>query len=215
MISRTLSVAESRELDRHAVEQLGIPSMVLMENAVSCVAREAMKLGTRFLVLCGPGNNGGDGMVALRHLLPDARGILLAEPDPARAPDAALQHRILKSAGVVLMNEIPSSEMLEAFQADRGLVWIDALFGLGLKRPATGATARLIEAFNRSKGPRLAVDLPSGLDGDDGLPLGLACRAHVTVTFEAMKLGLIQAEGKEYAGRIVIAPLGIPHQEPS
>ncbi|MBK8975386.1 MAG: NAD(P)H-hydrate epimerase [Planctomycetes bacterium] len=203
---KTISVAEARALDRDAVERLGMPSILLMENASRGVATLAAELGERFVILCGPGNNGGDGLAAARHLGPERCAIhLLAEPDPQRCPDAALQLSILRAAGwaVAPGGATPSAEP--------GAVWIDALFGTGLVRAIEGRAADWIAALNAADGPRLAVDVPSGLDGDRGVPLGPACvRADVTATFAAAKHGLVAPAAAPFVGRLVVVPLGIP-----
>src|SRR6185295_16294247 len=96
---RTLTVEQARAIDRDAIERLGMPTLLLMENAARAVAEEARRLGDSFAVLAGPGNNGGDGLAAARHLGRNCTVHLLGEPDPARSPDAALQLGILRRAG--------------------------------------------------------------------------------------------------------------------
>ena len=205
-MTRVLSVAEARALDRDAVERLGMPSVLLMENAARGVAAAARALGEDQVVLCGPGNNGGDGLAAARHLGPRCVVFLLAEPDPERAPDAALQLRILRAAGRSIRLDSPRSADFPS-----AAVWIDALFGTGLTRAPDGRAAEWIAELNLAPGPHLAVDIPSGLGGDSGVPLGAACvRADVTVTFEAPKLGLMQAAARNFVGRIEVVPLGLP-----
>jgi NAD(P)H-hydrate epimerase len=202
---RVLTVAQARALDQDAVERLGMPSILLMENAARGVAEAARALGERFVVLCGPGNNGGDGLAAARHLGRAARVHLLAEPDAKKSPDAALQLRILRKAGwPIALGTLPKV-------GDDGLVWIDALYGTGLQRPLAGDAARWVGAFNEGRGKKLAVDIPSGLDGDTGVALGgIACRCEVTVTFEAPKVGMLAETARPYVGRIVVAKLGLP-----
>ncbi len=205
MTSRVISVEEARALDRDATERLQMPSLLLMENASRGVAVAAAAMGERFLILCGPGNNGGDGLAAARHLGPASRVFLLAEPDPERSPDAATQLRILRAAGYdITVGEMP------AVAAGERWVWIDALFGTGLTRGLEGEAARWVEAFNAGSGPKLAVDIPSGLHGDTGDALGPVCSADVTVTFEAPKHGLVAAQAREHVGRLVVVPLGLP-----
>jgi len=203
---RSLTVAEARALDVDAVERLGMPSALLMENAAAGVARAARALGDSFVVLCGGGNNGGDGLAAARHLGRRCRVFLLAEPDPERSPDAALQLRILRNAGHTVVadpDRVPA--------AAPGTVWIDALFGTGLGRPIEGRAATWIAAMNDATGPKLAVDVPSGLDGDRGVPRGASCvRADVTATFEAPKVGLLAPSAAPFVGRIEVVPLGLP-----
>lgn len=203
---KTLSVAGARAIDRDAAVKLGIPTAVLMENAGRSVAEEARKLGTRYLVLCGPGNNGGDGLAAARHLGSAAEVRLLAEPDPEKSPDAALQLRILRNAGrrIAVATEAPDP------RTPSDVVWIDALYGVGLSGPPRGAAREWIAAFNAASGPKLAVDVPSGLDADTGAVREIACRAEVTVTFIAPKDGMLAESARPYVGRIVVASLGLP-----
>lgn len=203
---RVLSVAAARAIDRDAVERLGMPSILLMENAARAVAAAAATLGDRFVILCGAGNNGGDGLAAARHLGRDRCVVhVLAEPDAERVPDAALQLRVLRAAGwPVGVGVGPVAA------APAGAVWIDALFGTGLTRDLTGMARAWVEICNAAAGPKLAVDLPSGLHGDTGAVLGVAVRADLTVTFVASKRGMTVGAGPAHCGRIVIAGLGLP-----
>ncbi len=201
----SISVAEARAIDRDAVERLGMPSILLMENASRAVAEAARRMGERFVILCGPGNNGGDGFAAARHLGAAAEVFFWQEPDPAKCPDAALQVAILRAAGWTLEPSDPPDP-----DEHDGAVWIDAMFGTGLTRGLEGEAARWVEAFNRGAGPKLAVDIPSGLHGDTGEALGAVCRAERTVTFAAAKHGLVAPGAAERVGEIEVAPLGIP-----
>ncbi len=198
----SISVAEARQIDSDAVERLGMPSILLMENAARSAAELAATMGDGFLIYCGPGNNGGDGLAMARHLGAGARVYLLAEPDPERSPDAALQLRILRNAGHrIHIGEMPP----DGPDAD---VIVDGLFGTGLHRPLTGVAADWIEQFNRSPGHKLCLDIPSGLHGDTGEVLGCACKADITITFAAAKHGLLRAP--DHVGRLVVAGLGLP-----
>lgn len=203
---RVLSVAEARAIDRDAVQRLGMPTVLLMENAARSVADVARSLGDRFVVLAGAGNNGGDGLAAARHLGWRRCAVhLLAEPDPAKSPDAALQARILRAAGAPLV-----VGALPDLAAHRGAVWIDALFGTGLDRDLQGAVRAWVAAFERAVGPKLSVDIPSGLHGDSGAVLPVACHADVTVTFVARKRGMVVGEGPAHCGKVVVVGLGLP-----
>ena len=207
--ARILSVAEARAIDRDAEQRLGMPTALLMENAARSVAEIARTLGSRFVVLCGAGNNGGDGLAAARHLGASRCAVhLLGEPDPERAADAALQAGILRNAGVALhVGEPPRA----AGPGDgKGLVWIDALFGTGLTRALHGAARQCVDCFNAAAGKKLCVDIPSGLHGDTGNVLGAACRADVTVTFVGRKRGMVQGEGPMLCGRVEVVGLGLP-----
>ena len=203
---RVLSVAEARAIDLDAVQRLGLPTVLLMENAARGVADAARTLGERFVVLAGAGSNGGDGLAAARHLGWHRCAVhLLAEPDPVKAPDASLQARVLRAAGAsLIVGTLPD------LRAHAGAVWIDALFGIGLDRPLAGAARAWVDACNAATGPKLAVDLPSGLHGDTGDVLGAAVRADVTVTFVARKRGMLTAAGAAHCGRIVVEGLGLP-----
>ncbi|HYC78404.1 MAG TPA: NAD(P)H-hydrate epimerase, partial [Planctomycetota bacterium] len=161
--ARVLTVAEARAVDRDAVERLGMPTLLLMENAAVAVAAEARRLGDRFVALCGPGDNGGDGLAAARRLGPACAVHLLREPDASRSPDAALQLRILRNAGREIVVGAPPDP-----ERHRGAVWIDALFGTGLTRDLDEDARRWVAIFNAGAGPKLAVDVPSGLDADTG-----------------------------------------------
>ncbi|MBK9385682.1 MAG: NAD(P)H-hydrate epimerase [Planctomycetes bacterium] len=203
---RALSVEEARELDRRAVAELGLPTLLLMENAARGVAERARALGQRWVILCGAGNNGGDGLAAARHLGYDAIVHLLAAPDPAKCPDAALQLRVLERAGFAIHRGDPDPRA-----HGPEVVWIDALFGTGLARPLAGHAADWVARFDRAAGPKLSVDLPSGLDGDSGVALGgIACHADETVSFHAPKLGLLMPTARAFVGRLSVVPLGLP-----
>ena len=200
----SISVAEARQIDRDAVEHLGIPSIVLMENAAKAAASVAATMGEQWVVYCGPGNNGGDGLAMARHLGRLARVFLMSEPDPQRYPDAALQLQILRRAGhPVAVGDMPP----DGLATD---VIIDAMFGTGLSRPLVGKAAAWIAQFNQSPGRKLCIDIPSGLDGDTGAELGVACCADTTVTFVAPKHGLLKAPG--HVGALVVAGIGLPEK---
>lgn len=201
-----ITVEEARAIDRDAAERLSMPTILLMENAARAVADAALAMGDRFVVLCGPGNNGGDGLAAARHLGRDRCLVhALREPDPARAPDAALQLRILRNAGFpVVVGSLPMA-------SDVGTaVLIDALYGTGLSRPLDHVAQQWVAFGNAQRGKKLAVDIPSGLHGDTGEILGCAFVADVTVTFEAVKVGMTLREGPRVCGRIEVRSLGLP-----
>ncbi len=218
--------AEFRAIDRYAAETLGLPTMVLMENAgrgaADTLAREfdATKSETggpqdlpNVVVVCGAGNNGGDGAVLARHL--DARGLARVKviwsvrPEDLRG-DAPVQFQILQAAGA---DQLSGVDPAEADTLLTGADWIvDGLFGTGLSRPlAPGEPATLwVEAIDRSGKPVLALDLPSGMDADSGLALGVAVRAKVTASFVAHKLGFGAPGAAELTGRVEVVDIGVP-----
>jgi NAD(P)H-hydrate epimerase len=169
----------------------------------------------RCLILCGPGNNGGDGGVVARHL--DAWGhsvrvVWFARPDGLRG-DAATQWTILARSGLDQTAwEDESSVTPERLDALLdGADWIiDALLGTGLSRPVEGVLRTVIEAINRAGKSVLALDLPSGLDADRGVPLGAAVRARATATFVAPKLGFSAPGASDYTGEVVVVDIGLP-----
>jgi NAD(P)H-hydrate epimerase len=201
-----LSVAEARAIDREAVDRFGMPTVLLMENAARGAAEVARSLGSRFVILCGSGNNGGDGLAIARHLgFARCALHLLAEPDPQKVPDAALQQQILHRAGAALRIGVEPDP-----REHSGAVWIDALFGTGLDRELRDPARSWVNLFNHAAGPKLSIDIPSGLHGDTGEVLGVACRADATVTFVARKKGMLTENGEAHCGRIHVLQLGLP-----
>lgn len=199
-----LTTSEMAHADALAVS-MGVPSLMLMENAGRAVADEAAKMaapGARIAVLCGPGNNGGDGFVAARHLVQrgyEARVYLLGDKF-ALEGDAA--HMAVRWDG--------PCEPLERFDDRACMLIIDALFGAGLSRAIEGPAARAIEAANKSGAAILAVDVPSGLDGDTGVANGPAIATTRTITFFRRKPGHILLEGRTLCGGVTVADIGIP-----
>ncbi len=206
-----------RELDRRAVEEFHIPIRVLMENAgraVADVARHLLKKNARALVLAGPGNNGGDGLVAARHLhnagIPVSI-LLLAERDRYKDASAA-QLATVDAMHLPVDTITPGHAELRDWivESDPADLLIDALFGTGLTRPVEGLALEVIRAANASRHPILAIDIPSGLDCDTGRPLGEAIRATETVSFCGHKKGF--AEARAYLGKVVTADIGAPRE---
>lgn len=216
MTEPVLTRAAVRALDRRAIEEYGIPSLVLMENAGRAAADEAQRMLGRspgpVHVLCGPGNNGADGLVLARTL--SNRGMQVrASFVGARAklmagsPDFQKNLELWRGLGGAL--ELVEDARTLAALAPAALV-VDALFGTGLDRALGEPWTPVIRAVNASARPVLSLDLPSGLDADTGAELGAAVRATVTVTFVARKPGFALGRGPELAGRVVVAEIGIP-----
>jgi len=211
---RILTAAETRAVDREAIERFGVPGLLLMEHAATAVAHAARSgLGPygRVFVVTGGGNNGGDGWAAARLL--HAEGVstrVLALKDPAGlAGDAAVNAALFSAFGG---DGAPFSvDALAA--AGQGDVVVDALLGTGLARPPEGIFRDAIESVNgaRTRGAFVvAVDLPSGLSADTGAAPGAVVRADRTVTFGALKVGLAIPPGRELAGAIEVAPISWP-----
>ncbi len=214
---------EMRRADRRATERYGVPSLVLMENAGRGAADALERVlgavrGRRVAVVCGKGNNGGDGFVVARHLLGRGARIfawLVGRVGEVRG-DARVNLDALQRAGEAVA-EAPEAagpafeRMAEELRAAD--IVVDALLGTGARGPATGPVAAAIEAINASGSadrPVCALDLPSGLPSDGEVPAGPVVRAVLTVTFGLPKLGLFLPAGVAHAGRIEIADLGVP-----
>ncbi|MDR2877995.1 MAG: NAD(P)H-hydrate epimerase, partial [Chromatiales bacterium] len=201
--------AELRELDRLATEEYGIPSLDLMERAGSAAfnaLRERWPQAQRIAVLCGVGNNGGDGYVLARlaHAAGfDVRVIQLGDAAKLRGAAAQAAQAYAAQGG-----EVQTQIQKQVF--DDGDVIVDALFGIGLDREITGAWRAAIETINTSPAHVLAIDLPSGLHADSGRVLGAAVRADLTVTFIGLKPGLYTGAGPDCAGIIDFAGLDLP-----
>lgn len=181
----------------------------LMERAGRASAEEAVRLiqdrAGQILIACGPGNNGGDGFVMARRLLQAGRPVTVAfADDPATLPpDAAAAFAAWRNAGGETVSDFPAAP------ASGWALVVDALFGIGLKRPVEGRYAKWIETLNAQAATRLAIDVPSGLDADTGRILGTVFRANATLTFLALKPGLLTLDGPDVAGVIHVHRLDI------
>jgi len=212
-----LSAAQMRAVDGAIIGKLGLPGLVLMENAGRGVAdivtaeRPGMA-GLEVRIVCGAGQNGGDGFVVARHLA--RRGakvrVLLALPPEKITGDAAIfaqVFRALAADGVIDLSRESDVDVWRRQLAPAQVV-VDALFGTGLRSEVAGVPAAAIVAMNASDALRVAVDIPSGLDADSGKPHGVAVLAHVTATMGARKLGLV-LDADAPVGRVEVVDLGV------
>jgi NAD(P)H-hydrate epimerase len=210
---RVLTAAEMRDVDRRTVE-MGIPGIVLMENAGHRVVeflerRFAPLADERIAILCGKGNNGGDGFVVARQLFTRVRPrslhvVLLADPAELKG-DAAANYRMLEVCGCPVHREIPA-------EARCASLVIDALLGTGISGPAAGRMLDGIREINNGfpLAKVVAVDIPSGLPSDLPEPVGEFARADATVTFTAPKLGFVLPPNCDYTGELVVGAIGSP-----
>lgn len=213
-----LSRAQVREVDRRAIEEYGLPGLVLMENAGAGAALWLEQLGIRgrVAICCGKGNNAGDGFVIARHL--ENRGhrvdVLLCVGPEELTGDAAVNLHVLQRAGTPLRVLTGDRGRPQDWTAALvGSDWIvDALLGTGLQGPVRPPFSTVIDAINGCGLKTFAVDLPSGLDCDTGLPLGTAVRARYTATFVAQKRGFDVPEAAEYVGRVEVIDIGAPRK---
>jgi NAD(P)H-hydrate epimerase len=212
---------EVRDIDRRAIEEYGLPGIVLMENAGRGCAELLLRLGPpdrgrgRVVVCCGKGNNGGDGYVIARHLEnAGCRVEVLLFCNPADvAGDAAVNLHVLQAAQTPVGcfgTTVPCAELDRLLE---GAEWIvDALLGTGAQGVVREPYRTAIAAINRSGRRVFAVDLPSGLDCDTGAPLGPCVRARETGTFVAPKKGFEVPTAAEYTGRVHVVDIGVPRK---
>ncbi len=196
---------EMKRYDNNTIEYFGVPSAALMERAALAVAEEIKKRFPadcgKILVLCGMGNNGGDGFAAARmlHLAGYNVEILFPMQEKKMTEEAKRQYETAK--------KYQTPEVLEL--SSEYSVIVDALFGIGLSRAVEGESARLIEEINKTEAFKIAVDIASGISADTGQILGTAFRADLTVTFGFAKTGQLLYPGAEYTGELVVADIGI------
>jgi ADP-dependent NAD(P)H-hydrate dehydratase / NAD(P)H-hydrate epimerase len=214
---KLVTAAEMRELDRLAIEEVGIPSLVLMENAgrstYQVLRREFPQLRGPIVVLAGRGNNGGDGFVVARYLAHEGLPVnvlLMASRDQVRG-DALVNLAILEQIGVEV-EEVLGEDRLSGVthRLSRAELVVDALLGTGLNSPVRGLLAQVITRVNQARPPVLSVDIPSGLSADTGEILGAAVEAQVTVTYGLPKIGQILPPGRDLVGRLWLVDISIP-----
>ena len=217
----SLTRDEVRAFDRHAIEVLGLPGAVLMENAGRSAADEALRLLAdrgarpgRVCVLCGAGNNGGDGYVIARHLAIAGVDVALWStlPGARLQGDAALNRRVAEALGLPIEPLEDADDLARAVRRWQGAdLLVDALLGTGFRGTLRAPLDAVLAAANAAEvGARLAVDLPSGLDCDTGAGSPATFRADVTVTFVARKRGFDRPSCAEWTGRVVVAGIGAP-----
>ncbi len=209
--------SEMRECDRIAIEDLGIPGIVLMENAargaVDAMEREFGPLaGKKILFLCGKGNNGGDGFAMARHCLnrgASVDALCAASLDEIRG-DALANLSILRAMHPAGVRRAESIDAIRASLAEKPDIVVDALFGTGLASGVAGFAAEIVSAVNESALPVFAVDIPSGVNGDTGRVETVAFRARATGTMGALKRGHLFGRGRECSGRVTVVDIGMP-----
>jgi hydroxyethylthiazole kinase-like uncharacterized protein yjeF len=214
---KLVTAAQVRELDRRAIQDFGIPSLVLMENAgrttYQILRREFPSLQGEVAVVAGRGNNGGDGFVVARYLANAGIPVvvfLLGQRDQVRG-DARVNLDILAHLEIEVEEVLTDADLNPVIHrlAKAGLI-VDALLGTGLNSPVEGLMGALIERLNHLRAPVLGVDIPTGLSADTGEVLGVALKAKVTVTFGWPKLGQVVPPGRDYVGRLWQVDISIP-----
>lgn len=208
-----MTVKKCKEIDEYAIENLHIPSLILMENAATNVYEEIKTIGNKFLIVCGTGNNGGDGLAVGRKLLLEGKEVffVIVSPNEKFSKEFKINFEIIKS---ITDNTIIVKSLTDIGNFKKILnnyeVIVDSVFGIGLNRELDTFYCKLIECINQSQKYVVAIDIPSGLDGDTGLPLGNAVTANVTYSLEVIKRGFINYSAFKYIGNLKTVSIGIP-----
>jgi NAD(P)H-hydrate epimerase len=211
---RAVTAEQMAEIDRRAQDEFGIPQARLMENAGRAafdllVRHYSTARGTRFAVVCGKGNNGGDGLVLARHLSRSTSVDLLvyAPPDEAMKPGASRDNRIrVERSGI----DIRDLERFNGGDAENVSVVIDALFGTGFKGEIRQPYLDICAGMNDMGADLYSLDVPSGLDSTTGHAAGGCIKADRTITFGLAKTGFFKEDGPEYCGELAVADIGFP-----
>jgi len=208
-IHRYVSAAQMREADRRCIEEIGIPGAVLMNNAGSAVFRQIA--GGPVAIVCGKGNNGGDGYVVARlaHLAGmKTRVVVLAPRDDITGDARTFLRAYERLGGEVTFEAEPAGAAVAVAGLAGAAVLVDAILGTGITGTVRGVARAAIEAW--PEGRTIAVDLPSGMDADTGEACGACIRADCTVTFQFPKLGFKSPAAGRWLGELIIADIGIP-----
>jgi NAD(P)H-hydrate epimerase len=212
-----INVAQMREVDRLMVETYGIALLQMMENAgrsLATVARAHLGgtvAGTRVVVLAGTGNNGGGGLVAARHLANAGAEVRVALTQPPPLPGTVPEHQrqALERMGIVGSDQATGPETLSALLTQADLV-LDSLIGYSLHGAPRELAASMIRAANAARTPCVALDLPSGLDGDEGMPADPTIQATCTLTLAWPKAGLLTPAARPFVGELLLADISVP-----
>ncbi|QDT31643.1 NAD(P)H-hydrate epimerase [Thalassoglobus polymorphus] len=216
MGSTVLTRSQARAVDDIAIREYGIPGIVLMENAGRGIAELLLKESPtgRVTVLCGPGNNGGDGFVIARHLaIAGLEVMVIICTDPKNYHgDAATNSQIIQKAGLPVL-QLSMPENLDRLISElQNSDWIvDAMLGSGTQGAIREPYLTIINAVNGIGKPVLAVDVPSGVDCDQGPTPDATIQARITATLVAAKPGLLTLEAEEYVGRLEVLGIGLPN----
>ncbi len=205
---RIISSENFRKMDSYSVQNLGIPSIVLMENAaLKVVSNIELKLNNRFVVVCGKGNNGGDGLAVARHLhcLNKEVEIFIIERGNRSTEDFEINYNILKNINLNI-NYIRDYEDLDYLRESviKSDMVLDAIFGIGLSREIEGIYKDTISIINENSKNTLSIDVPSGLNASTGEIEGVCIEADTTVSFEMYKEGFLTYDKDKYLGNIII-----------
>ncbi|MBN1621390.1 MAG: NAD(P)H-hydrate epimerase [Endomicrobiales bacterium] len=215
---KTVTAQQMREIDRRAIEEFGIPGVILMENAGREVARSVESLiknnksQGKIGIICGSGNNGGDGLVAARYLHNKGFSveIILIKPTEQFRGDSLINCNIAEAMKLRFSDY--SKNYLKENSFFGFSILVDALLGTGTKGEVAGIYKDIIGKINKSGLPIVSVDIPSGIDADSGEVLGIAVKAEITVTMGLAKRGLLSQKSKKFVGKLAVADIGLPSE---
>ncbi|RKD33467.1 NAD(P)H-hydrate epimerase [Thermohalobacter berrensis] len=204
---------QMRSIDKYCIENIGIPGIVLMENAALKVVENIDKYDS-FTIVAGTGNNGGDGLAIARHLIvknKKANIYLIGTPEKM-SKDCKINYNILLNMNVKI-NTINQGEDLKSLKESVSTkqVTVDSIFGTGLSGEVRGIYSDVISIINKYSSYTVSVDIPSGLECDTGKVLGISVKADKTVTFQLNKKGFLNPESKKYTGKVKVESIGIPN----
>lgn len=205
-MAKTVSIAQARQGDSHTIQEIGIPSLVLMERAALGATSRILNGDfdlSNVLVFAGTGNNGGDGLAIARmlHVRDVKVTVMLTGSEDRTSTETAQQLKILHYYKIPV---IPASTDLTGYT-----MIVDAIFGIGLDRPVEGKFADWINAINASSAKVYSVDVPSGLNADTGEPQGATVKADATSSFAYAKNGFVTEQGKQYTGKLYVEDIGV------
>lgn len=221
ILNSAKTMQQMKDMDHDAIVNKGISSLWLMENAAASVVREVTghisDKNEKITIVCGAGNNGGDG-VACAYMLKDLgihmKVYLCGKRDKMTEDELAMEHRLNERGESIIYlfsGELIDEAVLDDLKKDisSSSCCIDALFGVGISRVIKEPYSNIIEAINEA--PFIvSCDIPSGINGDSGEVMGVAVKSDVTVTFTCIKKGLMNSEAAPYVGKLMVVPIGIP-----
>jgi ADP-dependent NAD(P)H-hydrate dehydratase / NAD(P)H-hydrate epimerase len=203
-----------KEIDKYCIENLKIPGIVLMENAALKVIKHLEpERHNSYTIVCGKGNNGGDGFAVARHLsiLNKTVEVFLIGSEEGMSEDCKTNYDILKNMGIKI-NKIHNMEDVNEFREsiERCSIIVDALFGTGLKKDLEGIFDQVVSIINENSSFTVSIDVPSGFNNDSGKIMGNSVRANKTITFQLYKKGFLNYGSHKYTGEVIVEDIGIP-----
>lgn len=202
-------------IDQKAIEIIGIPSIILMENAANEVFSRIKDLAQSFTVVCGSGNNGGDGLVIGRKLVLAQKEVhfIIVSPRENYSNEFNINYNIIDNMNckISFIKDIKDIHKLKEVINSNEII-VDCIFGIGINKELNEFYKEAIEVINESKKDIIAIDVPSGLDCNTGNPMGGAIKAKTTYTFEVVKLGFMNYSSFKYLGNLEVVPIGIPNE---